>query len=148
MDKQQKQIIITGILILILIIAWIHSFKVLRKRFAKKASSSASVEVILPQNISATLSEPLTLVDNSEEEDLQWHRCPFCGIIYTETEDQETIGLRLMGILWDDKEPMVIIGEDVFKQGDKIGKFVITEIRHNKVIVNDGVRDFELRVGE
>ncbi len=52
--------------------------------------------------------------------------------------------LTLNGILWDEKSPMAVINDEIKKIGDKAGGNTIIGITQNKVILSDGVKDFEL----
>lgn len=56
--------------------------------------------------------------------------------------------LVLNGILWDEKEPMAIINDEVVKIGDKAGGSTIVGITQNKVILNDGIENSELILGK
>lgn len=59
---------------------------------------------------------------------------------------QET--LTVNGIVWDKEHPMVIINNEIIGVGDKIDGNTVVEIKENSVILNDGMRDFELGLGQ
>jgi len=57
--------------------------------------------------------------------------------------------LKLSGIVWDEKAPKALINGSIMEAGDRVdANTVIVEIRENYVILNDGVSDFELRLGQ
>ena len=50
----------------------------------------------------------------------------------------------LTGILWDDSSPLAMIDDNPVAAGDKIGDYTVVEIKKDRVILNDGTKDFEL----
>lgn len=54
--------------------------------------------------------------------------------------------VKLTGILWDARAPRAIVAGRVLKAGDSIGAVTIVSIQQDKVIVNDGNREMELRL--
>lgn len=56
--------------------------------------------------------------------------------------------LILNGIAWDEKSPQAIINDRIVKTGDEVGGSRVVTILQHKVILNDGVSDFELRPGQ
>lgn len=63
----------------------------------------------------------------------------------TESKDGNPV-LCLRGIFWDETSPMAIINEYILKIGDKIKENTVVDIKQNKVILNNGNEDFELRL--
>jgi hypothetical protein len=55
--------------------------------------------------------------------------------------------LNLNGIAWDELSPRAVINNVIVGVGDKVGGYQVVQIEPNRVILNDGVNDFELRVG-
>lgn len=55
-------------------------------------------------------------------------------------------GPILNGIMWDKEKPLAIINDIIVKVGDRIGLNLVVDIKQDKVILNDGTRDFELRL--
>lgn len=55
-------------------------------------------------------------------------------------------GVALEGILWDKERPMAIINDTIREIGDKVGINTIVDIKQDRVILNDGSKDFELKL--
>jgi len=70
-----------------------------------------------------------------------WGRNPF-------TPKAISTATGLTGILWDDKIPKAIINDNVMGIGDKVDGKTVIDIQRDKVILNDGSKNFELRLGE
>lgn len=58
----------------------------------------------------------------------------------------ESLKLTLNGIMWNEKKPMVFINNTILSKGDKIGINTIVDIKQKSVILNDGAKDFEIRL--
>lgn len=52
----------------------------------------------------------------------------------------------LTGILWDNRSPKAIIDDSIVGIGDKWGNNTVVDIKQDRVILNDGARDFELKL--
>lgn len=74
-----------------------------------------------------------------------WGRNPF---VQEETAVKAVEKFTLNGIMWDEKKPLAIINNDVVGIGDKVGESRIVGITKESVILNDGTRNFELRLTE
>lgn len=70
-----------------------------------------------------------------------WGRSPFT---LQKTSSGALKGLILGGIMWDKEKPLVIINDTIVKIGDKVSGNIVVDIKQDKVILNDGTRDFEL----
>lgn len=71
-----------------------------------------------------------------------WGRNPF---VFSSAVSQEFI---LGGILWDVNKPAAIIGGEVVAKGDSVGSCVVVDVQPDRVILNDGEKDIELRLEE
>ena len=56
--------------------------------------------------------------------------------------------LALNGILGSGKDLKAMMGDAIVGKGDKIGNNTVVEVKKNSVILNDGAKDFELRLKE
>jgi len=56
--------------------------------------------------------------------------------------------LTINGILWDKKNPLAIINEEIVKVGDKIYGNTVVGIKQDRVILNDGSKDTEFLLGQ
>lgn len=52
----------------------------------------------------------------------------------------------LNGIIWDIERPLSIINNEIVKIGDKIAGNTVIDIKQDKVILNNGVGNFEVRL--
>lgn len=50
------------------------------------------------------------------------------------------------GILWSQEHPLAIINEAIVKVGDKVGVNTVMDMKQDRVILNDGVKETELRL--
>jgi len=73
---------------------------------------------------------------------ISWGKNPFL------LEKSSIIASGLSGILWDKENPKAIINEAIVGIGDKVGGSIVKDITKDKVILNDGANDFELRLGQ
>ncbi len=143
-DKKQKQIIITAVLVLVLAIAWINAFAVIKKRATKIILASKmdtlkpQIESIKPQAVEIQTVYP-------KETGLEWLRCPFSGKFYTGYKGVAA-DLKLAGILWDKEKPQAIINNEVVSVGSSVGSYSIVEIKQYSVFLTDGSDVFELKL--
>ncbi len=52
--------------------------------------------------------------------------------------------IRLEAIIYSPRNPCVIINDNIYKQGDRIGEYEIVKINEDKVLLKKGKRSFEL----
>ncbi|MBU2504439.1 MAG: hypothetical protein ABIK26_01500 [Candidatus Omnitrophota bacterium] len=74
-----------------------------------------------------------------------WGRNPFTLF---SAPVKRSIGFHLGGIIWDKQTPLAVINDDVVGIGDKVGTNTIVEIKQDIVILNDGIKDFELNLNQ
>ena len=72
-----------------------------------------------------------------------WGRNPFAP---EEMPRIKVVKFTLNGILWDEENPKALINNIILEIGDKIEENTIIDIKHDRVILNDGTNDFELRL--
>ena len=72
-----------------------------------------------------------------------WGRSPF---ILPPVE--KPLELKLNGVVWDKESPRAIINNNIVGIGDKVGTNTVIDIKQDRVILNNGTSDFELRLGE
>lgn len=142
MDKNRTKIIITGVLIVVFVLAWANAFKVLAKKSkSKKSKKSPSSSISSPSVIPSVST--ISQREWNEGKNLTWKRCPFCGVSYS----QDTTGdFGISGIIWDEVNPQTIINGEILGEGDRIGKFQIERIEKQKVILSDGTKTIELSI--
>lgn len=144
MDKQQKQLIITAGLVLVLLTVWINALIVIKKRASRKkvTPKTAVAEV---QNESSKLPQLVKQPEYPKETDLEWLRDPFSGKFYTGYKG-DAADLKLAGILWDKEKPQAIINNEVVSVGNSISSYIVVEIKQYSVVLTDGSNVFELKL--
>ena len=140
MKKRRMEIIL--ILFLIAIFVLLISRAVLMFNRAHRAKPKAPVG-LLGREVG---NQPDTFNKIQQDEKLEWSRDPFSGKIYVDKNGTSEIDLSLSGILWDEKTPRALIGNEIVKQGSMIGKYMVVRIDKNRVILNDGTKDMELTI--
>ncbi len=69
-----------------------------------------------------------------------WGRNPF---VVSSAVSQEFI---LGGVLWDVNKPAAIINGEIVVRGGWVGPYIVVDVRQDRVILNDGEKDLELRL--
>ncbi len=76
----------------------------------------------------------------------EWGPNPF---VFKETPGGvEVKKIILQGILIDEKDSQALINDHYVKKGDSVDEYIVVDIQQDKVILNDGMNDKELRLGE
>ena len=70
-----------------------------------------------------------------------WKRNPF-GPASSGT----STGLVLNGIIWSKDRPKAMIGDSIVAKGDVVNDNKVVDIKPDRVILNDGVNNFELKM--
>ena len=132
--------------IILIILSILGVFSLIRGAVAptkfKRGISSESAPVVLKGTVGLT-EEGLSLKRNAKRSSYgSWSRNPFIigASIRVGTED------ILEGIIWDAKLPLALINGKTVKIGSKLGSDMVIDIQKNKVILNDGTRDRELKL--
>lgn len=148
MDKQKKQLIIVGVLILVFIFSLLNSLK-------KKPATKGGVQVepaagggvpqpaATQQAVSApTKPSEKKLNEQFERAKLAWGRDPFAA----PSEKEYQIGeLQLKGISFDKKNGgYAFINSDIVKKGDIVGDYEVVEIEKDRVLLKKGNQSFYL----
>lgn len=74
-----------------------------------------------------------------------WSRDPFSA---SSAPIKGYRGFVLSGIMWDKESPTAIINDNIVKIGDKISGNAVVDIKQDRVILSDGIKDFELKLGQ
>lgn len=69
-----------------------------------------------------------------------WKRSPFVPGARAST------GLSVSGIIWSKTNPKAMVGDTLVKKGDTVGGNKVVDIKKDRVILNDGNKDFELKL--
>ena len=71
-----------------------------------------------------------------------WKRSPFIDGQAASAVSE----LTLNGIIWSKTKPKAMIGDIMVVKGDTIGGNKVIDIQPKRVILNDGIKDFELKI--
>lgn len=52
--------------------------------------------------------------------------------------------ITLSGIMWSEKDPKAMIGDAIVRKGERVGSVTVVEIRKKSVVLNDGVKTYEV----
>ncbi|MBU1871286.1 MAG: hypothetical protein KKH80_00580 [Candidatus Omnitrophica bacterium] len=150
MSKAIKQLIITGVLIIVLVLVMLNSFKSISKKKTKKSDKGQQATAnlsLIPENIPA--DKKLIFAQKKRAESLEWGRDPF---VYVETEKDKNYRsgtLTLKGIsLGKDKVGFAFINNEIVKIGDTIGDHQVLEVDKDKVLLRKGSQSFYLVLPE
>lgn len=149
-EKEKKQLGIVGVLVVVLVGAMVNGAVTLKKGPKSKskpaeegreaANEAEGRRVVRPAAREAVVGDK-NLYQNLENEvkDMVLARDPFALSL-------SRGGLRLSGIIWSEENPQAIINDIMVKAGDNIDKNEVIRILENKVILNDGNGEFELKI--
>ena len=118
---------------MIAIFVWRGAFK---KSGPQEITNLSSPEILNPPAVQNR--------DRPRSSSVDWGRNPFV----LESVASGSQILALSGILWDAENPKAIIGDKIVGKGDKIEEKTVIDIQKDRVILNDGVKDFELILGQ
>ena len=157
--KDIIELSITGVLIFVLLFAFFNSRRKVKQARHKGRSlvkileetnfSGEAFQKRVPIKKPGLDDKDKKLFNKLEEEtkNLKLKKDPFAPIPIG-PKDVSSFSLHLTGIIWDKKDPKAIISGIIVKVGDDLGGNTITDIKQDKVILNNGRRYFELRLGQ
>jgi len=139
-DKEKKIKIVLVFLIVTAVFIW---SKGCQRASAPKTSLDASQSFLNQAEMSSLLAMNQGPKSSSRSVYPAWGRNPFV------LETAQNAGkLILNGILWDDEKPQALIGDHIVSKGDSIGSSIVVDIKKDSVILNNGIEDLELKLGE
>jgi hypothetical protein len=127
---QKNKIVTLIIMIIVAALIWWRGLSSVKRIPQKAGADSASAMVNLNRNFKKSAYA-------------NWGRNPFSGV--TAPIKSYSAGLVLNGILWDKEKPLVMINDEILKVGDKISGNTVVAIKQDRVILNDGAKDFDLQ---
>ena len=139
MNREKLLKTVWPILIIILVLIWARALKGTGSRRPSEQSKDTSV-VALPggTGIGPAAFDASSQPKKSSYED--WGKNPF---VFSSGVSQNFI---LEGILWDINKPAAIISGEIVGKGDPVGSYVVVDVQQDRVILNDGEKDIELRL--
>lgn len=72
-----------------------------------------------------------------------WKKSPFVP-----SGTPASSNLVLSGIIWNKDKPKAMIGDTIVTKGANIAGNTVVDIKPDRVILNDGTKDFELKMGK
>ena len=140
---QNKKIIALIILAVFAVISLIYGLTASPKYKTKNAAIAETQPAIaLPQKVAQNVVSTNRRYRRSQFK--TWKRNPFVSGIKVSTAP--VTKLTLNGIIWDKINPKAMIGDAIVIKGDTIEANKVIDIQQNKVILNDGTKDFELKI--
>lgn len=143
---RQKDLIelgITGLLVVVMIVAFSNAVKKSRSRSLKpKAVDLVALPLAQTDKID---SRSLYNMLEQEAKSFELKRDPFTAAPITIEKNMQS-GFVLTGILWDKEKPLAIIDGDVVKKGGRVDDKVVVDIKRDRVILSDGQDLFEVRL--
>lgn len=139
LKKEKIKLYITGILgtvLLALIIGQVKSPE-------NSKNKAQSTQVSAPFDME---SQKISLYKGLEQEisGLNVQRDPF----FEAPANLSSEGPKLMGIFWDQEKPMALINNQVLRAGNKVNGCQILEIKKDSILLNDGLKDIEIKIGQ
>ena len=141
MTPQNKKLIILAILGVLAIFSLIYGIVASPKtrRSPQTTESDIQAERKVPLAEKPILTQRIAKRTNYAS----WGRNPFT---LQETSSKAFKGLILDGIMWDKEKPIAIINNNIVQIGNNVSGNIVVDIKQDKVILNDGAKDFELKL--
>ncbi len=144
MTKTSKELIGTGFLAAVLVLAVINALNRTKERCPVKENSGQR------QTAESVRKSPPSRLERQEERiKMKWGRDPFFKQGTTEGEEvHEPIGeeLSLKGILWSKERPTALINMQAVGEGESVSGYVVVDIQKDKVILRKDGKDYEFKL--
>lgn len=137
---ENKKIIILIILAVFAVISLIYGIAAPSK--VKAVKSAVSQRLDSPKEVSVVKTMPSYDRHFKRSKFTSWNRNPFVPV---ETA-APVQNLVLSGIIWDKNKPKAMIGDMIVGKGEEVSGNKVIDIKPDKVILNDGKRNFELKI--
>ena len=137
---QDKKVVALIILTVLVAISLIYGVTASPKGRAKSAANAERQVAIAPPQSAKNVISTERLAKRSQFK--AWKRNPFATGLTASTMTE----LTLNGIIWNKTKPKAMIGDAMVVKGDTISGNKVVDIQPNRVILNDGTKDFELKI--
>lgn len=148
--KEQKQLIIVGILLIILVAAGYNSFSSLSKTGASRHSVPAAASVpATPASVpvpAAHAADEGKIALQKARSEKPWGRDPFAGLGGRTEERLDSF--KLQGITLGKGTGFAFINNTIMKKGDQLGSYKIADVLKNKVLLQKGEQKIYLTFPE
>lgn len=139
MNREKVLKIVSPVLVGILVLVWGRALKGTGPR--RPSEQSRDIAVIAGSGGGAPVFGTPEISGQPKKSSYpDWGRNPF---VFSSAVSQD---FTLGGILWDVNKPAAIISGEVVAKGDSVGSYVVVEVQPDRVILNDGEKDIELRL--
>jgi hypothetical protein len=138
-DRKKLEIIITTVLVLILIVLLVNTFK------SGRSPDPASGVAAGPGAVSAPGFEAREVPREYSNRAAEWGRDPFYPVNIRGGADVAS-ELELNGIIWDEKNPYAIINDEVLIEGDRIEGYDVVRIEEKRVILRSSTEELALQM--
>ena len=137
---QNKKVVALIVLAVLALISLIYGITASSKgRVKSAAAAERQAAIALPEDAKNVVS---TERRARRSQFKTWKRNPFASGLTAST----TTELTLNGIIWNKTKPKAMIGDAIVVKGDTIGANKVVDIQPDRVILNDGTKDFELKI--
>jgi hypothetical protein len=145
--KQTIELGITAVLVVILLLVVFSAVQ--RGKQKKRPAIARAATAALPADNKGS-QQKVSIQDlyrmlEAESGNTKLRRDPFSTNLIS-YEDGTSTTLSLKGISWDNVSPLAIINDEVVRVGDNIGGRKVIEIKEDRVILNDGKGNLELKL--
>lgn len=144
-QKDKIQIIVTGFLVIVLILAFGNASKKLHARNVKIKPKAISAPALPVSQGNQPESKDLYSSLEQQAKLIDLKRDPFTASPIV-SENSLSSGTSLTGILWDPLKPLAIIDGNVVREGERVGGKTIMDIKRDRVILSDGEVLSELKL--
>lgn len=138
-----KKLIILAVLGVLAIFSLIYGIVASPK--TRRSPQTTESDIQTAGKVSLTEKPILTQRVAKKTNYASWGRNPFT---LQKTSSKAFKGLILEGIMWDKEKPLAIINGQIVKIGDKVSQNTVVDIKQDKVILDDGTKEFELKLGQ
>lgn len=135
-----KKIIALIVLAALAVISLIYGVTASPKSRVKESAASGQFAIAPLQSTANNVAAAGRRAKRSQFK--AWKRNPFAAGLAGSTATE----LTLNGIIWSKTKPKAMIGDAIVVKGDTVGGNRVVDIQSNKVILNDGTKDFELKI--
>jgi hypothetical protein len=144
--KDLIQLGVTGVLLLVLILAVSNAFKKVSAQNLKNATPKGlELSGVGVDQARKTETKELYALLEQQASLIELKRDPFTAAPIALEKNLQS-GVDLTGILWDKDKPLAIIDGEIVKKGAQLGNKTIMEIKKDRVILSDGESLSELRL--
>ena len=139
---KDKKVIALIVLVILAVISLVYGVTAPAKGKGRSAVAKEQVTIAPPQG-AAKSALPLGRRHKRSQHKV-WKRNPFSSGQSSSTASE----LNLNGIIWNKVRPKAMIGDAIVAKGDTVGENKVIDILPDRVILNDGTKDFELQMSK